>query len=56
MAIGNVDLMHECVPKHSRMGTIRMTYDKERDEKGKKRGVSMERSIVGTNGKISPDG
>ena len=24
MAIGNVDLMHECYPKHSRMGTARM--------------------------------
>ena len=24
MAIGNVELMHECFPKHSRMGTARM--------------------------------
>ena len=24
MAIGNGELMHECFPKHSRMGTARM--------------------------------
>ena len=24
MAIGNEELMHECFPKHSRMGTVRM--------------------------------
>ena len=40
MAIGNVELMHECFPKHKSMGT-RMKQDKETEE-GKKRGVSME--------------
>ena len=54
MAIGNGELMHECFPKHSRMGTARMKLDKERDEEGKKIGASME-SKAGTN-KISPDG
>ena len=42
MAIGNVELMHECFLKHSRMGTARMKYDKETEEEAKKRGVSME--------------
>ena len=44
MAIGNWEFMHECFPKHSRMGTARMKKDKETDEEGKKRGVNMERS------------
>ena len=48
MAIGNGDLMQECFPKHSRMRIARMKYDKETDEEGKKRGVSMERSKSGT--------
>ena len=43
MAIGNVELMHKCFPKHSRMGTERMKYDKE-TERNNKRGVSIERS------------
>ena len=47
--------MYECFPKHSRMGTGRMKYDKETDEECKKRGVSMERSKAGTK-KRSPDG
>ena len=34
--------MHECFPKHSRMGTARMKSDKETDEEGKKRIVSLE--------------
>ena len=50
-----MELMHECFPKHSSIGTARMTYDKETDEEGNKRGVSMERSKEGTK-KISPDG
>ena len=54
MAILNGELVHECFPKHSRMGTAR-TNDKETDEDGKKRGLSMERSKAGTN-KRSPDG
>ena len=49
MAIGHWELMQECFPKHSRMGTARTKKDKETDEDGKKRGVSMERSKAGTN-------
>ena len=41
MAIGNVELVHECFPKHSRMGTVRMKQDEETDEGGKKRGESI---------------
>ena len=55
MATGNRELMHECSTKHSRMGTAIMKYDKETDEEGKKRGVSMERRKAGTK-KRSPDG
>ena len=44
MVIGNVELMHECFLKHSRMGTARMKEDEETDEEGEKRGLSMERS------------
>ena len=55
MAIGNGELMHECFPKHLRMGTARMKQDKETDEGGKKRGVSMEKSKAGTK-KRCPDG
>ena len=47
MAIGNGELMHECFPKHSRMGTAIMKYDNETEEV-KKRGVSMERCKAGT--------
>ena len=54
MAIGNGELMHECFHKHSGMGTVRMKEDKETDEEGKKRGVSMERSNVKK--ERSPDG
>ena len=51
MVIGNVELMHECFPKHLRMGTARMKYDKEF-----MRDLIMERSKVGTKEKRSPDG
>ena len=44
MATGHGKLMHECFPKHSRMGTARTKEDKETDETGKKRGVSMEKA------------
>ena len=54
MAIGNGELIHECFPKHSRMGTARMKEDNETDEDGQKKGVSMEKSTAGTN-KRSPD-
>ena len=42
MAIGNAELMQECLLKHSRMGTARMKSDKEIEEG--KREVRMERS------------
>ena len=54
MAIGNGELMHECFPKHLRMGTSRMKEDKETDEGGRKRGVSMEKSKAGTTEKDVP--
>ena len=43
MVIGNVELMHECFPRHSCMRTARMK-DKETGQEGNKRGLSMERS------------
>ena len=52
MAIGNGELMYECFPKHSRMGTAR---DNETDGDTQKRGVNMEKTAAGTN-KRSPDG
>ena len=55
MAIGNGELMHECFPKHWRMGTARMKEDKETDEEDKNRGVSAERTKADTK-KRSPDG
>ena len=51
MAIGNGELLQECFPKHSRMGTARMKLD----EDGQKRGVSMEKNTASTN-KRSLDG
>ena len=36
--------MHECFPKHLRMGTARTKEDNETDEDTQKRGVSMEKS------------
>ena len=48
MAIGIWELLQERFPKHSRMGTARMKYDKETDEESKKRGVSMEKIKEGT--------
>ena len=47
MAIRNGELMHECFPKHARMGTARMKSDKETREEGNKKGVSMEGSKAG---------
>ena len=46
----------QTLPKHSRMGTERMKYDKETEEEGKKRSVSMARSKAGTKTERSPDG
>ena len=55
MARGNVELMHACFQKYSRMTTARMKYYKEREERGK-RGVSMEGSKAGTKEKRSAAG
>ena len=52
MAIGNVELVHECFPEHSRMGTASMKQDKETGEGGKKRGAS----IFSKAGTKNPDG
>ena len=41
MAIGNEELMHECAPKHLRMGTARLKLSKATDEEGWMRGVSI---------------
>ena len=38
-------------PKHSRMGTERIKYDKETEKDGKKSGVSMERTTAGIKNK-----
>ena len=54
MAIGNGELMLEYFRKHLRMITARTKQGKEReegkarDEEGKKRGLSIERSKAGT--------
>ena len=32
MTIGNEELLHECFPKHLRMGTARMKDDREQEE------------------------
>ena len=53
MAIGNIELMHKCFPKHLHMGRARMKEDKETKE-GKKRDVSMEISKVDTKQKEVP--
>ena len=42
-----MDLVQECFPKHSRLGTAIMKYDNETDEEGEKRGVSIEKSEAG---------
>ena len=54
MAIGKVELRHECFPKHLHIGRARMKEDNETDDEGK-RGVSMERRKAGTKER-SPDG
>ena len=48
MAIGNGELMHECFPKHPRMGTTREKLDNETEEEGKKRRINMERITADT--------
>ena len=46
MATGIEELMHQCIPKHLRMGAATIKYEEDTDEEDK-RGVSMERSIAG---------
>ena len=41
MVIGNQELLHQCFPKHSRMGMARIKQDKKTDKDGKKRGMSI---------------
>ena len=48
MAIENVELMHECFPKHFRMGTARIKEHNETDEDGKQKRVKMESRKVDT--------
>ena len=43
-----MELVQECCPEHSRLGTARKKQDKETKEEGKKRAMSMERSKAGT--------
>ena len=56
MAKGNEELMHECFPKRSGIGTSRIKYNEVPEEGGKKREVSMERRKAGTKEKRSRDG
>ena len=37
----NLELIHECFPKHLGMGTAIIKKDKETEEEGKKRGVNI---------------
>ena len=48
MAIGNVELMHECLSKLFSIGASRIKGDKDTEEEGKKRTVNMERLIQST--------
>ena len=48
MAIGNGELMHECFPKHQRMGTASQKLDNETEEESKKRRINVERSTADT--------
>ena len=43
-----MELMHECFPEDSRMGTVRMKKDKETEEEDKQKRVTMEMSKVCT--------
>ena len=47
MAVGNVELMHECFPKHLRMGIAGIKLDNDTEE-GVKRRVNKE-STAGEN-------
>ena len=45
MAMGNVELMHECLPKHSGIRTAKNEV-RQSEEQAKRREVSMERSTA----------
>ena len=47
MAFGNEELMHECFPKHSPIGTAKNEIRQRNRKRNIKRGVSMERSVAG---------
>ena len=47
IGIGNEELIHECFPEHSRIGTA-SKYDTDTEEQGKKRRVNLERSRATT--------
>ena len=46
MAIANMELMHKCFPRHSSMGTAKMKYDTETEEKVRREELSLKRSKV----------
>ena len=50
MATGNGELMHECFPKHLRMGSSKNEIRQRKEVK--KRCVSMERSKAGTKNEV----
>ena len=52
MVIRNEERILECFPKHSRMRTAIIKEDKEPDEEGNKRGVSIERSKAGKKNEV----
>ena len=55
MAIGNVELMNECFPKHLFMGTKKNEIKKkDAKEESRKRRVNMERNKKGTKEKEVP--
>ena len=47
MAVGNVELMHECSSKHLCKETAIMKGDVETEEEGETRKVNIERSTAG---------
>ena len=44
----NGELMHDCSPKHLRMGTARLKQDNETEEESKKMRMNVERSTADT--------
>ena len=52
MAIGNIEVMHECTPEHLRMGKASLKWGKETKEEGKHKRVILERSTAGKKKKV----